>query len=157
MDLPKEDLEEVRQGRVLRVANPRHVAPGTELPHPALFALDEKDVREARETGRPPMLSVFDRDRTTLSEAKGIVAPDGELFAFELKVAQVWNLTRLLPPRAAPIQVLRNLLLPEAKADLPGILGHCGITGLLKEPGMPKKTYQSVRDELCQLAQLVEE
>ena len=157
MDLSPEDLQEVRDGKVLRLAPVRFLAPGTKLPHPGLFALGEKDIEEARENQRPPMLSVFDRARTSIAEARRIVAGDGELFAFELEVEEVCVLSARLPPQAMSIRVLRNLLLPKEKADLPGIKGHCGITGLHREPGIEKKHYRNVRDELCRLAHLVEE
>lgn len=124
------------------------------MPHHGLFVLNPKEVQLARETKRPPLLSAFERARTSVAEAKAIVAPDGDLLAFELDVQQVCRLTELLPRGAPPIKVLRDLAVPESKKDLPGIDGHCGIAGLHrdKKAGFPSKNYKKVRDELCLLA-----
>lgn len=157
MKLPKEDLEEVREGKVLRLAVPELVAPGTKQPHPALFTLSKKDVHEALEVGRPPMLSVFDRKRTSVAQAWEIFGREVGGLTFELEIDTVTALTVHLSDKAPPIRVLRDLRLRPKLVQLPGSEGHCGIAGLHREPGLERQPYKNVRAALCDIAQLVVE
>lgn len=127
------------------------------MPQPALFALDEKDHEKARATNRPAMLSVFDRERTSVAEAWDIFGRRGEQFTFELTVEGIAALSRHLPENARRIRVLRDLHLDPEVAQKPGSDGHCGIDGLNRKSGAPTKPYKNVRFELSRIARLVDD
>ena len=153
--LPEEDLEELREGTVLRQAKRRAAFTPTSEPLASDFSLDGKDADEADLQNRPAMLSVFDQARTTLDQLREITK-NSESPIYELDIGSICSLSKGLPPEAPAVRVLRDLLLPEKMRTLPGADGHCGIEGLRRPKNLAgsKKIYSALRDQLRLLASL---
>lgn len=66
---------------VRRIAE--HFPPGLSKPLPRAFALSTDDKKEALERSRPPLLSVYDRAKTTIEQAIALRrAPEEDLAVF---------------------------------------------------------------------------
>ena len=82
-------LKEVDTGFVFRlVKTSNEFPPDLTSPSAAHFNPSTRDVEHAKATGKPVLLSVWHRDRTTLRQARDIYRQE-ECVAFELNVADV--------------------------------------------------------------------
>lgn len=65
-------MEELERGIIFRLATLKDTfPPDSERLHVSHFELSENDKRRAEDTGSPPLLSVFDKARTTVAQAVG--------------------------------------------------------------------------------------
>jgi len=142
-------MEELQEGLVFRLATIKHDFPPNS---PTLrfwhFELSENDRAHAARTGRPPRLSVFDPERTTVAQARAIWGVQREAAAFGLEVREI---RAIQVPGSIPLRVVRDPLEPPL-AEMPGAYGHCGIEGLARGPGEPKAVYRELRVRLADLS-----
>ncbi len=109
-----------------------HFPPDAPKPHPEAFQLTSADRTEGVARGMPPMLSVFDRARTSLSEGRAIraaqAAASGRFSVATTPFAWlVSSITSIALPDETPrLEVLADPLEPPC----PGSEGHAGIVGL---------------------------
>lgn len=143
-------MEELTTGVVFRLATIKHTfPPDSERLHVVHLELSENDKRQAVERGTPPLLSVFDAVRTTISQAEVIRGVAMESLAFGLRVQEIRSLH--VPEMSGPLRVLRDLLDPPL-VDLPGADGHCGIEGLDRKHGENRTIYKELRVRLADIS-----
>ena len=122
--------------------NHEHFPPDAERPHPVAFTLTSADVNEGKARGLPPMLSVFDKSKTTIAEGRAIRTqqavsagrPVQETTPFGWTVAQIRAITVPNDKHFPRLSVVADPLDPP---EGPGSDGHAGIVGLdgiKKEP-----------------------
>lgn len=143
------EAEELSTGTIFRLGpqTPQFGDPA-EKPRPdqvcSLFELSSSD-----KDCDPPLLSVFDRDRTHPREAADIrQVPLGRVLA--LFVEDV-ILLRIPGSAKEHLRVLRDPLAHPLSA-LPGADGHCGILGLFRQAGVEKVLFKDLRMELSRRA-----
>ena len=128
-----------------------HFPPDADKPLPAAFSLTPEDKRDPS-----PRLSVWDKARTTVEQARMIRAraagaadrTPGNTTPFGFHVRDIHSV-RVMGEDAARLSVVHDPLLP---ADGPGFDGHCGIVGLdgiSNEPGR-KNIRKELRHQLVQ-------
>ena len=120
---------------------------------PTEFELSQGDRADAEKTGRPALLSVFERARTTLNQARAI-AQKPDRIAFELLIEEVIQVP--VPGTGKCLVVLRDPL-EGVQGALPGADGHCGIRGLERPKAAPKADFYKLRAKLARLASLIRE
>lgn len=124
---------------------------GATQPLPDLFLPTHADRAEATRSGRPPGLSVWDHELTTLAQAR-VLAQRNEAAAFGLTAGVV----RELGERAAiALHVCYDL--EESGADQPGSTGHAVIEGLARPAGTPKATFRTLRQRLIERCEPIED
>lgn len=142
-------MEELADGVVFRLASVKNEFPPDS---PKLlfihFELSQNDKAHASKTGQPPLLSVFDGQRTQVPQARAIHGVDRESIAFGLKVSGIRSVS---VPGLRPLRVVRDPLEPPL-CFLPGADGHCGIEGLARTPGEDKRLYKELRVRLADLS-----
>lgn len=130
--------------RLVSINRLEFVPPDTarELPLPAAFEPSDDDKKDS-----VPLLTVWDRGRTSIQQAKMIRNCDREpakafaLHAHDVETKVVFH------DGSNPLRVVRDPLdLPKAGAN-----GHCGISGLVKKPGEEKKWYKDLKRQLRDL------
>jgi hypothetical protein len=136
-------MEELERGIVFRLATLKETfPPDSPRLHVSHFDLSENDKTEGERRGRPPLLSVFDGQRTLVAQAVQIRGVEAESAAFGLRVEHVRSVRVIGLSRS--FRVLRDPLGTPA-SELPGAEGHCGIEGLDRRPGEEKRLYREVR------------
>ena len=125
--------------------------PGAIRALPSDFELSTADRKAAEETGRPALLSVFERSRTSVPEARAITGK-ADAAVFQLMIEQVVQLP--VPGQGEKLAVRRDPLAPPAD-QLPGADGHCGIQGLNRPSSVPRAHYKELRSQLADLATTV--
>lgn len=136
-------MEELERGIVFRLATLRETfPPDSPRLHAAHFELSEKDRMDGERRGRPPLLSVFDSQRTQVGQAVRIRGVEAESAAYGVRVEGVRSI-RVVGLSRSP-RVLRDPLEPPL-SDLPGAEGHCGIENLDRRPGEEKRLYRELR------------
>lgn len=121
-----------------------------ELPLPRWFEPSSGDVKEGEARGRPPGLSVWDRERATVGEARQLVGrPQG--LSFGLKVG-LCKSTGLCHQRE--LAVISDPL--EARQPAPGWDAHSLIEGLKRPPGVDRTKHKDLLSALSQACQKVE-
>lgn len=143
-------MEELTTGVVFRLATIKHTfPPDSEKLHVVHLELSENDKSQAVERGTPPLLSVFEADRTTVSQAEVIRGVPKESLAFGWRVPEIRSLD--VPGVSRQLRILRDPLDPPL-ADLPGADGHCGIEGLDRKPGEDRTIYKELRVRLADIS-----
>jgi hypothetical protein len=122
---------------------------GSRVPLVTNFCPSSEDIRTAELAGTVPLLSVWDEDLTTLSQAKSFFGR-GACVGFGLSVKELRAIK--IPSSGASLRVLRDPLPPDLEKR-PGGKGHCGIEGLARPPGEQKQLYKFLRMKLCDLAE----
>lgn len=120
---------------------PTHYPPDAPKPLPAAFDLSDDDKKEADERQLPAGVSVFDRSRTTVAQARAIRNSQAALVPFALEVTAVNVVGALFADRLAVVA-------DPLQHDVPGGAGHAAITGLLRFPGEARSTLKSVKQLL---------
>lgn len=120
----------------------------SDLPFPEFFVPSSEDRREAVARGRRVTLSVWDRELTTVEQARrlrwGDGAGDHETRAFAFAAAAVREIG---VAEQLPIDVVDDR--HEEAAEGPGAVGHCAILGLdSEEKAGTKVQYRSARHAL---------
>jgi hypothetical protein len=134
-------MEELEKGIVFRLATLKDTFPPDSLKlHVTHLELNDRDKERT-----PPLLSVFDGNRTGVSQAEAIRGVAAASAAFGLRVEAVRGIR---VPRLRPLRVLRDPLDPPL-SELPGAEGHCGIDGLHRSPGEEKRLYRELRVRLA--------
>lgn len=145
------DPEELLDGSVCRLVKVSNsFPPDSRVPRVTDFDLSSQDKSEATKRGTEPLLSVFDEDRTTLSQAKAIYGSPEACIGFGLSIEGIRKIR--IPNTPEYLRVLRDPL-PEPSANLPGADGHCGIKGLHRPRGAPKADYKFLRLKLRDIAE----
>lgn len=123
---------------------------------PDIFELSTADKADALERNMEPMLSVFDRERTSLPQAKSlrrIEAPDNEVAGFSVQVAAIKEVaSKYLPHRN--VRVLRDPYTDE-RADEPGGDGHSAVVGTDRRDGENRNLYKAFRVELARQCEIM--
>lgn len=129
---------------VFRLAetNSMFIPEGARLPNAELFTPSSKDKEEAKKRGRPPGVSVWDRDLTTVEQARTIrywpnEPPDG-IRAFSLNVGFVRGVGKQFDRQ---IDVVAD---PESQEKGPGASGHSLIEGLKRPPDQSRKLFKDI-------------
>lgn len=142
-------MEALQDGVVFRLATVKNDFPPDS---PRLrfwhFELSQNDRSHAERTGKPPLLSVFDTERTTVVQARAIRGVEKETVAFGLHVSEI---KAVRVAGRDPLRVVREPLDPPL-AEMPGADGHCGIEGLAREAGEPKALVRELRVRLADLS-----
>lgn len=148
--------------RVMRVCElkpaffPDRASAGRFVATPQLFEVSSVDKEDARRRNTETMLSVFDRQRTTLLEAKSlrrIDAANENVAGFSLTVEAIKQAaSRYISHRA--VRVLRDPYTDE-RAQEPGGDGHSGITSTDRRDGEDRNSYRAFRTELARLCAIV--
>jgi hypothetical protein len=135
-------MEELEQGIVFRLASIKDTFP-PDAPrlHVTHFELSERDKALPE-----PLLSVFE-SKTTIEQAKLIRGVDRESAAYGMRAEHV----RSVQVRGLPSPRVLKDPLPPPLCDLPGADGHCGISGLCRQPGESKQLYKELRVRLADL------
>lgn len=124
---------------------------GMTQPLPDLFLPTDADRAHAAASARPPGLSVWDRDYTTLAQAR-VLTHRGEAVAFGLEAGTI----REIGAQATiPLEV-RYDFDPEI-ANHPGSEGHAVIEGLARPPGTPRATFRTLRQRLLERCAPIED
>jgi hypothetical protein len=136
-----------------------HYPPGADRPLPGAFRLTDADIADANRRGIPPLLSVWDHEKTTTSQAKAIRTADGAKGDYSPFAWTVADLEDLRVPDAQPLEVFEDPLPPEKG---PGADGHGGISGLRGVAPPPKRSaaweaYRQLQMELARACRLVVE
>lgn len=139
------DADELVDGTVLSLARVTDQFP-KDSPKPLadLFRPTSTEKAIAQATGSPILRSVFDRERTTVAQARSIRRTESDTVPFGLPVDGIRSVA--IPGTTRNLRVLRDLfdqiVLPEnpsldplrseleTVAAMPGADGHCGIEGL---------------------------
>jgi hypothetical protein len=136
-------MEELERGIVFRLATVKEsFPPDSPRLHVSHFDLSENDKRDGERRGRPPLLSVFDGERTLVEQAVLIRGVEADSAAFGVHVEHVCRVQ--VAGLSRSLRVLRDPLEPPA-SELPGAEGHCGIEGLDRRPGEEKRLYREAR------------
>ena len=142
---------ELAEGQVLRLRGVMRRFPvGGTRSMPADFRLSSADKNVAGE--KEASLTVWDRERTTPKQARALVSEGSLRPVYGLEVSRVRQLSYPGGPR---LRIVREL---ESVADilgLPGTDGHCGIVGLRRPSGVPKRQARALESQLADLADLV--
>jgi hypothetical protein len=142
--------EELREGVVFRFAwlFPTF-PPNAPKASPKHFEFTSEE-RKLIKQGKPALLSVWDKARTTIAEARAMRSAGTEVIAYLLDVALVCKVEVDSVPR---LKVVRDPL-PDAS---PGADGHCGIAGLSKKECSAKDDRYALRVKLADLTFRAEE
>lgn len=127
----------------LATRGPGFLPKGALLPDPLWFRPTSEDVTEAAARDRVPGLSMWERARTTVPQARKLSAKhDGEAFASYvgelLKVGEDVNIS---------LAVVRDPLYEEAPA--PGWDGHVVLEGVHRPSGESKNDFRRLREGLA--------
>ncbi len=142
-------LEEVETGVVFRLVKISGEFPAAATtPSPAHFNPSTRDVEHAKASGKPVLLSVWDRDRTTFLQSCNIYGQT-DCVAFKLDVEKIREIRD--PQREHPLRVFRDPLDPPA-SQMPGALGHCGLEGIVRLAGESRAAYRNLRRQLLKMA-----
>ncbi len=120
------------------------------------FELSEADRRQ-----NPPRLSVWLSELTLPHQARSLLQ-NAEQYQFALHLATdtIRSLHSRLPTNGAPVTPLDvvwdplSVTPPGYSAPPAWLSGHCGITGLLRPPGMPREAYKALRVLLLKESQI---
>lgn len=138
----------MKSGLVFRLASGGGVSSNPMKPRVTDFIPSTEDKKRAMELGILPLLSVFDRHRTTVSQGRAIygraAAP-----AFVLAVHEICTIRHAA--REFPLFVVRDPI-PPPKGELPGANGHCGIHGLGRLAAEPRSIIRYLQSELVRIA-----
>ncbi len=118
-------------------------------PRPTDFVPSTEEKELAKASGTEPLVSVFDEELTTLGQAKKIYSRPSAGFGLNVEA-----LRRIAVPGAednSHLRVVRDPLTGH-EASLPGAEGHCGILGLKRQRGVPKKAYKRFCLQVSDLA-----
>jgi hypothetical protein len=115
------------------------------------FIPSTEDKARGIASGIGPLLSVFDRHRTTVSQGRAIYGSVSAP-AFVLAVHEICTIQHAA--REFPLFVVRDPISPP-KGDLPGANGHCGIHGLGRLLGEPRSVIRYLQSELVRIADCI--
>jgi hypothetical protein len=123
---------------------------------PQIFELSSEDREDAELHTTEPMLSVFDRSRTSVLEAKNlrrIGSPNDDFAGFSLTVETIQQVaSQYIPHRK--VRVLRDPY-TDGRANQPGGDGHSGIVGTDRRDGEGRNLYKAFRTELARQCAIV--
>jgi hypothetical protein len=143
---PLDDAASVMRVIKVPVLNP------TLRPQEGDFTLSSADKQE-----RPPALSVWDRDLTTVQQAIAFTPPKetqrATAWALAVSAIRALRVQGLHDPSGADwfLDVIRSPLtdaLTQQPDPRPGAHGHCGITGLDRPPGYNSNLFKMLRIKL---------
>ncbi|MCP4602835.1 MAG: hypothetical protein GY847_20345 [Proteobacteria bacterium] len=122
----------------------KHFLPEKDPPLlPDSFRPSSQDEKEGEENNRPPGVSVWDRELTTLAEAKRIrfmpKQPPKGVRAFGLTVASIREKGQAWDTH------LDVVAAPYPASIGPGAAGHSHIEGLMRQPGKEKRVIRELR------------
>jgi hypothetical protein len=124
----------------------RYIPIGSSFPNGEAFAPSSADKSEAQQRGCPIRVSVWDRARSTVAQARAIYQGKVLTVAYALYVRDIAALRVALDrPR---LRVVRD----ELPTDEPGADGHCGIEGLDRLSGESRQATKTLLDELARRA-----
>ena len=145
------EVGELAEGQVLRLGGAMgRFSVGEQRAMPADFRLSSADKNVPGD--REASLTVWDRERTTPLQARELVSHGLLRAAYALEVREV---RRLGYPNGSGLRVLRDLESVADSLHLPGADGHCGIVGLARPKGLPRKHARALESQLADLAVLV--
>ena len=137
---------------VLRAMAPKPLFAPVEAHAPAeAFAPNSGDRAQAKKTGEPVRVSVWDQAFTSLAQVL-VMRGIPEVYAYELAVDSVTQLARSLP--SVRLRVVYEVL-DEPLRSQPGAEGHGGIEGLDRLPGEANDLYQERLRQIAKLARFV--
>lgn len=141
---------ELVRGNVLRTGVKRGggIAPFTRA-EPDDFTPSTEDKRVAQESGKPVLLSVFDCKRTTVPQCLEIRELLPGTPVFNLLISEIKKIET--PARDGFLRVVEDPL-PSPWNALPGADGHCGIQGVDRPSGCPRRDYRAVLSRLIDIA-----
>ncbi len=122
--------------------------PDSKTPRLTDFVPTSEDRDHAKATGGDPLVSVYDEQRTTLEQAKALFKRSPSV-GFGLNVERLRTIG--VPGTECTLRVLRDPL-EGPEAEMPGAEGHCGIWGLKRQRGVPRKDYKRLCLRICDLA-----
>ncbi|MBN1209976.1 MAG: hypothetical protein JXB05_34310 [Myxococcaceae bacterium] len=137
---------------IFRLADPgsQFLPADAELPLPRWFEPSSGDVEEGERRNRPPGLSVWDRDRATVENARQLTQrPQG--MAFGLKVGFCKSLGQ---HHQRELAVVADPL--DARQPEPGWDGHSLVEGLKRPPGGTRQAHKDLLMALSQSCQKVD-
>lgn len=94
---------------------------------------DEKE--DAEKTGDPVLVSVWNEEHTSLEQARALYGREG--LAFRLAVGAVED--AVVEDTKPRFRVVTDPYTDDAR---PGVVGHCGMTGLKRRDREPRPTYR---------------
>lgn len=145
------DDGELAEGQVLRLGSAtRRFSVGEPKAMPADFRLSSADKKVVGE--REAALTVWDRARTTPKQARALVSQGLLRHVYGLEVGEVRHLRYPGGPR---LRIVRDLEAVADVLDSPGACGHCGIVGLRRPSGVPRRQARALESQLADLAVLV--
>ncbi len=120
---------------------------GARLPNAGFFRPSSEDEKEAERTGRPPGVSSWDRELTSVEDAKRIRflpkdPPEG-VRAFGLLVQTIRDVGL---ERDNELDVVA---VPRPVEQGPGAVGHAHIEGLARKPGQARPQIKGIRASLA--------
>jgi hypothetical protein len=140
--------EELLSGFVFRLATIKHDFPANSAKlHIHHLQIEDDELRRAAQLGRAPMVSVWNCERTAVSQAQEMRHSQEESVAFGFDVEKIRMVQVKLPSAVKSLRVFRDPLDPPS-SELPGAAGHCGIWGLHHRKGEEKKPYKLAREAL---------
>lgn len=157
---PGDELEGSAQVMRVCVLRPAFFPDRTRTDHfiaiPDIFELSTADKADAQKRSTEPMLSVFDRERTSLLQAKSLRrldVPDDDVAGFSVKVAAIKEAaSKFLPHRN--VRVFRDPYTDE-RADEPGCDGHSVVVGTDRREGESRNQYKAFRVELARQCEIL--
>lgn len=134
---------------VLRVMAPKPQFAPVEAHAPAdAFRPNSGDKEQAKKTGEPVRVSVWDQALTSLAQIHAMRGL-AEAYTYRLAVDDVTQLAQSLPH--ARLRVVYEVL-DEPLRSRPGAEGHGGIEGLDRLPGEANDLYQERLRQIAKLA-----
>ena len=121
-----------------------------EQPLPGWFEPSKGDVEEGQRRGRPPGLSVWDRQRARVEEVRNLVNRPQSL-AFGLKVEECVAIGQR---HGRQLAVVADSL--DERNPAPGWDAHALIEGLKRPPGTGKREHQEMLSDLVRACQQVD-
>jgi hypothetical protein len=137
------------EASIFRLADPgsQFLPADAELPLPRWFEPSSGDVEEGAARGRPPGVSVWDRARATVENARQLTQrPQG--MAFGLRVGSCKSIGQR---HQRELAVVADPL--EARQTEPGWDAHSLLEGLKRPPGVTRQAHKDLLTELSQSCQ----
>lgn len=146
--LPVEGQELDPESEVLRVVRVKtmFIPEGAMLPTLEAFRPSREDEEEAKERGKPVRVSVWNKQLTTIEEAKGFRNTEDPLRVFGSLAGAIKEVG--LNFNEIRIRVVADPLEPHLGS---GAIGHCGIEGLDRLPGSAKVRHKELLDEIAKV------
>lgn len=120
------------------------IPPNARLPTRKAFEPSSDDLEEARALRKPVAVSVWNRQLTSVAQARVLMASDRERAVYQLRVAAIHAIGKVGNEKR-----LRVTARPFIPSTGPGSDGHCGIEGCDRPPGRSRKEHTAMLDKLA--------